>query len=103
MSSSEAGRAAGDTIRWRSAPQAELRWAELDGDYVVYHRPSGKTHLLNAASAELIRRILLSPTEAAAAADALAECQSMQSDREFTAHVAGLIERLEQLGLVERV
>lgn len=101
MASVETSRATG-AIEWRAVPGDRIRWAELEGDYVAYHRPSGKTHLLNAASAALLREILVSPRNADAAAEALAARESSSSDAAFAAHVAGLIERLEELGLVER-
>jgi len=88
--------------RWIATPSGNLRWSEWEGDCAVYHRPSGKTHFVNAATRILIGRILSAPCDAAAAADALAHIQGVEPDDAFRTHVWGLLVRLEELGLVER-
>jgi PqqD family protein of HPr-rel-A system len=88
--------------RWRTGSPQDLAWAEFGADYVVYHKPSGKTHLLNAASAALLRRVLREPKDARAAADELAAEEGAVGDAGFLAAVAAALAQLEHLGLIER-
>ncbi len=73
------------------------------GEHVLYHHPSGKTHLLNEGSALLLRCVLITPKDVAAAARELAELQGGLLDERFVGHVTGLIMRFDELGLVEPV
>lgn len=92
----------GPETRWRSGSPQDLAWAEFDADFVVYHRPSGKTHLLNAASAALLRQVLLEPKDARAAAEELAAGEGAVGDAGFLAAVVAALAQLEHLGLIER-
>ncbi len=88
---------------WRARQAQDLVWAEFGSDFVVYHRPSGKTHFLNAATAALLREVLIDPKPARAAAAALAAAENAAEDGDFFAAVAGSLAQLEYLGLVERL
>lgn len=70
---------------------------------MVYHRPSGKTHFLNAGTFLLLREVLRESLDAAEAAKGLALLQGAHADERFCEHVASLLERLDELGLVRRV
>ena len=88
---------------WRSRPPEEIVWAVFGNDYVAYHRPSGKTHFLNAASQLLIRDILTEPTALSAIADEFAsEITDSHADA-YLEQMRAMLDRLEHLGLVERV
>jgi PqqD family protein of HPr-rel-A system len=93
---------AGRERLWRAGRADDLVWAEFGDDYVVYHRPSGKTHFFNTATATLIRVVLTEPKNATAAAEALAEHEEAAGDEAFFAAVAESLAHLEHLGLVER-
>jgi PqqD family protein of HPr-rel-A system len=87
---------------WLAAPGADLAWRRIGDEYVVYHRPSGKTHFLNPPSAHLLLDLLRQPRTAAAAAAALAAAETAEAGEEYRAAVTRLLFRLEELGLVER-
>jgi len=89
--------------QWRARPADEVVWRALDEDYVLYHRPSGKTHFLNAASRSLLSDILTTPQTAAAAADALASRSGVAADAAFVATVTDTLAQLDHLGLIDRV
>lgn len=90
--------------RWRSAPADQILWSEWDGDYVGYHRPSGKTHFLNAATFDLLDKVLREPCEVEAAVARLRALHPTETESSyFGEYVAELLLRLEQLGLVVRV
>lgn len=76
--------------------------AEWNGEFAVYHRPSGKTHFLNEAGARLIDEILTRPRTIEEAARALAGCTDGEDcDPEYVRRVAEMIARLEQIGFVD--
>jgi PqqD family protein of HPr-rel-A system len=87
--------------RWRATEASATLWAEWDGEYVAYHAPSGRTHLLNAASALLIREVLREPRSGIDAATELAGLQGTTADEEFVDSVASLLLRLDETGLIE--
>lgn len=68
---------------------------------MIYHRPSGKTHFVNAAAAFLLDHLLEGPATVEAAAQALAAAQARTADDPLRADVAGTLLRLEELGLIE--
>ena len=86
--------------RWRSRPADELALLEFDDDFVAFHRPSGKTHLLNAASHFLIFGILAEARDFDTIAEMVAD--GAGTDDEFVARLAAMLERFEDLGMVER-
>jgi PqqD family protein of HPr-rel-A system len=90
-------------LRWRAAPPEHLTWAEFSGDFLVYHRPSGKTHLVNATAASLLQQVLVEPLSLEEATGRLAQALDAPADAELLTHVADLLARLDEIGLVERV
>lgn len=93
-------------MRWCAAAQDEFVWAPFGPDHadpVLYHRPSGQTHFLNAAGALLLQHILREPKDVVAAARELRAAQASPIDEgELREHVAQLMLRFEELGLVSR-
>lgn len=72
-----------------------------DGDQVAYHRPSGLTHLVNAATVMLVTVLLTDALDA----DTIARSFAPDRDASWAEHLSGIVamlERLEQLGLIER-
>lgn len=86
-------RDAGRRGRWRAAPAEHVVWTSWDDDYVAYHRPSGKTHFLNASSHYLLTELLREPRDVQAVADAFGDSS--------LAEVAAMLEHFEHLGLIE--
>ncbi len=90
-------------IRWRAVPQSDLDWAQWGGDFAIFHRSSGLTHFVNASTALLLKEILVEPRGAESASRALAARQGVAADEPFSSQVRGLLLRLAELGLVDRV
>jgi PqqD family protein of HPr-rel-A system len=88
--------------RWRAASPEELLWSEWDAEYVLYHRPSGKTHFLNESAWFLLSEILREPLDVAATADELARLRGVAADQDLHTYVSTLVLRFEELGLVHR-
>ena len=53
---------------WRASPVEDIAWVRFDDEYVAYHRPSGKTHFLNAATHRLLTDLLVEPASVATVA-----------------------------------
>lgn len=88
--------------KWRAADGDDLLWADWGGDHVVFHRPSGKTHLLNDVSRLLLTQVLTEPLATEEVARILLDTDGGQPDPEYLADVEGMLERYDQLGLVDR-
>ena len=89
--------------KWQSTSPGDILWVEWERNFVAYHRPSGKTHFLNAASEILLTEILAEPKDAESVADEFsAEVTGDRAD-EYLEQITSMLERLEQLGLLERV
>lgn len=91
-----------DAVLWHAVRSEALLWADWGGDHVVFHRPSGLTHLVNPATADLLRHVLQKPCSMAEAASALARWQGAEAGPDYAVHVGELIARLAEVGLVER-
>jgi PqqD family protein of HPr-rel-A system len=79
-------------MRWVAAAPASLDWACWGDDCVLFHQPSGKTHFINAPTAQLLRALQASPLTL----DEI--CARVELD-EADAHE--LLWRLDELGLVQ--
>jgi PqqD family protein of HPr-rel-A system len=90
----------GDPRRYRTADGTQLVWAELDGDFALYHRPSGKTHFLNVSSAYLLLTVLQQPRTVAEAAALLLEQQVDPVTDTQSEYLDDLLRRFAELGIV---
>ena len=89
--------------RWRRGNPGEILSVDFGDAVIIYHRPSGKTHLLNDASVALLSEILVLPKtleEIEAAIDL--ECRYAKTP-EFSRHTEALLRRLQEFGLIEQV
>jgi len=88
---------------WRSLPSEDRYWAEFDSEYVLFHRPSGRTHFLNHSAFLLLEEVLSEPLHAPTVAERLAQAHGEPNSEGFSGQVEALLVRLEELGLVERL
>ena len=88
---------------WQRRNADDCAWAKYEESCVVYHRPSGMTHLLNGASVALLADILLEPRTL----DEVVEIflpEGPDTDRaKFRVEFSAILTRLESFGLLERV
>lgn len=87
---------------WTAATATELLWAEWEGQYVLFHRPSGRTHVVNASTWLLLNEVLRDSLTLEATTLEFARLRETPIDEELRAYVAGLLLHLEELGLVTR-
>lgn len=71
----------------------------MGDELVVFHRPSGKTHFLNAGSVFLLDEVLRQPKNLAEIIEAFDEALSGSPDQKV-AIITDMLSYMEQLGLV---
>lgn len=76
-------------------------WASWDGEFVLFHRLSGHTHLLNSAAHRLLTQVLLAPEDMGAIVAALGSHWSEAEREGNLQETRELLWRLEELGLVQ--
>ena len=86
-----------------SCPKDDILWVSFDDDFVVYHRPSGKTHFLNEASKILLTELLADAKDLPSILDAFAVEDSEEHSEEYAHQMKGMLARLEDLGLIQSV
>ncbi|VWX57461.1 HPr-rel-A system PqqD family peptide chaperone [Sphingorhabdus sp. 109] len=91
------------TQKYRAAPAEDLIWHDLDSMKLLYHRPSGITHILAdpaPAIFEVMEEAALAATEIIARLTALFDIESGGDAEEI---ILARLEELSLLGLVSRV
>ncbi len=87
---------------WRLRPWVRLRWRELDGEHVLHEASSGDVHLLDAASALLLRLLAEGPRAEGELAAELAAAAGLGAGTDARGAVRERLEALAEAGLVER-
>jgi PqqD family protein of HPr-rel-A system len=87
---------------WHAVLPDDLLWARFGDAYVVHHKRSGLTHLVDSVMAALLRDALREPCTLEDAAADLAVAQGRIVDDAALAAFADVVGRLEALGLVRR-
>ena len=89
--------------KWGVTNPSDCVLTDFDEGLVVFHRPSGQTHVLNALAAEAFTAL----AEAALTRDQLTrhlmEASESGAAQEMAAAAEEIIDRFELLGLVDRV
>ena len=89
-------------LRWQQNRRDDCVWFDCGDGSIAYHRPSGKTHLLNDASCRLLRELLKEPMDLAAIAAEFEPGQNESPSDDYLERMALMLRRLEQFGLIER-
>lgn len=92
-----------DTI-WQLALD-DLQWRGWDDQWIVYHAASGDTHLLDLLGGEVLRALQQAPLNVAALVEQVAirlEVPASEKE-ELREQVERLLQKLEELGLMEAV
>lgn len=88
---------------WRAAREQDLNVLSWGDFSAIHHRSSGKTHFVNRSSLVLLTNVLVGSKSTRQAAQELAGAMGVQPSDEFEAQVLGLLVRLDELGLVQRL
>lgn len=82
---------------WLAVDTDDLTWASWADEYVVYHRRSGMTHLLNAAAFALITEVLV---EQRSTSDVALCIEPGALDEGQDVHIADVREMLRQMASI---
>lgn len=89
--------------RWRLRGSDDFAWAAFDDAYVLYHRPSGTTHLLNDGMHHLLTRVIDGNAAFSEIADAFAGIAADAEPAEYLASLHAMLDRMVELGFIETV
>jgi PqqD family protein of HPr-rel-A system len=87
---------------WVSCDPSDLVWVDLDEQFAVFHRPSGKTHFLNASSAFILDDILRNPQIGGQVVDKFMTGSESESREQIASGILEMLLHMEELGLVVR-
>ena len=88
-------------IRYRTDPEAELRSVELDGLSLLFHVPSGMTHIVAPPAPQILEVLRRGPADSAAILERMRADYELDDEAGPAAIDARLAE-LEAAGLVSR-
>jgi PqqD family protein of HPr-rel-A system len=83
---------------WRLRDPSSLRWRRWEDGFVLFHAPSGDTHLLEHAAGEAILLLTRGPNDAAGLAREL----GAEEGGDVARAIGDVLERFHELGVVER-
>jgi PqqD family protein of HPr-rel-A system len=89
-------------VTWVASLPADPLWFDSGRDRVLYHRPSGQTHLVNESASLLLFHALVEPKNVTTLTSELASMQQVAPSEDLRSYVEDLLLRLEDLGLVQR-
>lgn len=91
------------TQKYRAAAKDDLIWHGLDSMTLLFHRPSGITHMLADPAPAILEVMEDAPLTAAEIASRLIEKFDVEADMDAEHIVLARLEELSALGLVARV
>ena len=86
---------------WRTDPDYELVWHDLDGDFAVYNPKSGHTHVLDVVGGTVLQLIGVEGRTMPSIVDALAQFLDLPATDELAATAARMVRWLDEEGLIE--
>lgn len=84
--------------KWKALACELKDWGE---NVLVYHFPSGNTHLLNPTAALTLELIIKNPRTTWDLAQQLSSILELKFDQEVITHVQVILDNLDELGLIE--
>lgn len=90
------------TQKYRAAAKDDLIWHDLDSMTLLFHRPSGITHMLADPVPAMLEVMDAEPVTAAQIADRLRDRFDLESAADVENIVVARLEELSDLGLVSR-
>lgn len=91
------------TQKYRAAPKDDLIWHDLDSMMLLFHRPSGITHMLADPAPAIIEVMEDAPVTAAEIASRLTAVFEIEAGAHAEDIVLARLKELSALGLVSRV
>lgn len=90
-------------VKWCATAPDDIVWTGWNDEWVAFHRPSGRTHFLNAASKRLISEILLEPLDLPGILDEFGRVQDRNQQQLQSEEMFSMLERFDHLGLIDKL
>jgi PqqD family protein of HPr-rel-A system len=87
--------------RYLADPEDQVRSVELDGLWLLFHRPSGMTHIVAPPAPQILEALRLGPADAGEILARMRAWYDLEGDEAADA-VEARLEELEAAGLVRR-
>ena len=91
------------TTTWKATGEEGLHWRRWQGDYIVFNPLSGNTHLLDIVAGNLLIAILAGQMATDELTEKISTFLEVEADAKVSAHVVSILEKLDELGLIEPV
>ncbi len=88
--------------KWQVVGTSPLVWREWNNQFVVYHPPSGDTHLLTAVAASVLRALESAPRSMKELVRTALSHSNDQTDHPLLMQIEDLIDTLERKGVIEK-
>ena len=86
---------------WRLRDRSSLRWRQWDARLILFHIPSGDTHLLEQSAGEALLLLVEGPRDTSSLVRELAARLRCEANADLAVSINGLLEELEEFGVVE--
>jgi len=88
-------------ISWALTVNGPVPLRCWEGDYVVYNRLSGDTHVLDIVTGEVLKSIIAGTTRCSSICKCVAEFLEVPNDSNVAEQVGAILEALDRLGLIQ--
>jgi PqqD family protein of HPr-rel-A system len=88
--------------RFKTDPEESVRMVGLDGLSVLYHRPSGMTHIVAPPAPQILEALRLGPADSGEILARMRAWYDLEGDEAADA-VEARLDELEAAGLVSRI
>lgn len=89
------------TTTWKVTGGGQLQWRFWQGDYVVFNPLSGNTHLLDIVAGKVLMAVLADQVATDVLSEQISTFLEVEPDAKLLAHVTSVLEKLDELGLIE--
>ncbi len=87
---------------WSLPPDSRLLWSNWESGHILYQAASGETHYLNVTGAAVLERLGEGPGSLAEICRHIESVEGLPAEETLADHVAALLDRFGELGLVTR-
>ena len=87
-------------MSWTLAPNADLQWRSWEGEAIVFHPPSGDTHILHPLAAQALRYLEHHHADAAMITAHIADAFELESNDDLHRQMEQCVAQFVELGLI---
>jgi PqqD family protein of HPr-rel-A system len=92
----------GKVLLWKGLPSDSLLWVEWEGEFSVYHRNTGETHILSLLPSELLRFLENRSLTLEHLSSELATLCQVECNADWQNRIERMLHDLAALSLIEK-